>query len=117
MKTTFAGNFVNLSETLQIAVYSRDGQAWVAERRHQRWTLHPAATWLHQAGFSVRRRMLDEAALGDITADCAVQIDKLHAECGKPWDLLQSLSDAVRKGIAAVATTRRLPLAPRVRRI
>jgi hypothetical protein len=89
------GNLLRLSETREIAIYQRNGVAWVADFGGGRGELFTVGEWfaLNGRGSALRRVGCD--ASDPLPADVIERIERLHsAEDQAPlYDLLARLRD------------------------
>ena len=92
-----SGNLLLLGKRHEIAIYLRDGTAWVAEFRDGRGELFTVSTWfsLNQGGRVLRRMDLD--SITPLPEEVMERIERLHLRVEK-----QSESPAIRRGIAAL---------------
>ena len=72
------GSLLRLSETREIAIYQRDGVAWVADFRGGRGELFTAGEWfaLNGRGSALRRAGPD--SMVPLPADVIGRIERLH---------------------------------------
>ena len=82
-----SGNLLRLGEGREIAIYLRDGTAWVAEFKDGRGELFTVSTWfsLNQGGRVLRRMDLD--SITPLPEDIAERIERLHLRMEKQNDV------------------------------
>ena len=78
------GSLMRLGNQREIAIYLRDGTAWVADFRGGRGELLTAGAWfaLNQDRWALRRATLD--AVTPLPADIVRRIENLHRPTAKP---------------------------------
>ncbi len=78
------GNLLRLGERHEIAIYLRDGMAWVADFKAGRGEVFTASAWfsLNQGGNVLRRMALD--SITPLPEDVAERIECLHRRMAKP---------------------------------
>ena len=72
------GNLLRLGETREIAIYLRDGVAWVADFRGARGELFSARAWFALNGRSSVLRRAGLASIAPLPADVIERIARLH---------------------------------------
>ena len=92
-----SGNLLRLGERREIAIYLRDGTAWVAEFKDGRVELFTVSTWfsLNQGGRALRRMDLD--SITPLPEDVAERIERLHLHMEKRNDV-----PIIRRALAAL---------------
>jgi hypothetical protein len=78
------GNLLRLSARREIAIYLRDGTAWVADFRDGHGEVCPAGAWfaLNQDRWALRRAARD--AITPLSADMVRRIENLHRQMEQP---------------------------------
>lgn len=78
------GNLVRLGERHEIAIYLRDGMAWVADFKAGRGEVFAASAWfsLNRGGSALRRMAHD--SIMPLPEDVAERIEYLHRRMAKP---------------------------------
>jgi hypothetical protein len=78
------GSLMRLGNHREIAIYLRDGMAWVADFRGGRGEVSTAGAWfaLNQDRWALRRATLD--AVTPLPADIVRRIENLHCPAVKP---------------------------------
>lgn len=78
------GSLLKLGNQREIAIYLRDGTAWVADFRGGRGEVSTAGAWftLNQDRWALRRATLD--AVTPLPADVVQRIENLHRPAAKP---------------------------------
>ena len=72
------GNLLQLGECREIAIYRRDGVAWVADFRGPRAELSTARAWFALNGRSSLLRRAAPASIVPLPADVIERIERLH---------------------------------------
>ena len=82
-----SGNLLRLGEQREIAIYLRDGAAWVAEFKDGRGELFAVSTWfsLNQGGRVLRR--MDLGSITPLPEDVMERIERLHLRREKQNDV------------------------------
>ena len=82
-----SGNVLRLGERREIAIYLRNGTAWVAEFKDGRGELVTVGTWfsLNQGGRVLRR--MDLESITPLPEDIAERIERLHLRMEKQNDV------------------------------
>ena len=78
------GNLLRLSARREIAIYLRDGMAWVTDFRDGHGEVCPAGAWfaLNQDRWALRRAARD--AITPLSADMVRRIENLHRHLEQP---------------------------------
>jgi hypothetical protein len=81
---SFHGNLLSLSKRREIAIYVRDGTAWVADFKDGHGEVSTAGGWfaLNQDRWALRRAALD--ATTPLPADIMQRIEYLHPRMAQP---------------------------------
>ena len=72
------GNLLRFSETREIAIYQRDGVAWIADFRGARAELFTACEWFALNGHGSLVRRAGPASIVPLPADVIERIERLH---------------------------------------
>ena len=82
-----SGNLLRLGERREIAIYLRNGTAWVADFKDGRGELFTVSTWfsLNQGGRALRRMDLD--SITPLPEDVMERIERLHRRTAKKNDV------------------------------
>lgn len=104
------GNLLRLSERREIAIYLRDGAAWVADFNNGRGELFFASAWYSMSG---GRRLAHAQRRGEVEVisplpEAVVQrIEALHRRMARPV-----IGPAVRRALASLVDAFRHPRSP-----
>lgn len=81
------GSLLRIGERREIAIYLRDGTAWVADFKGSHGEISTAGAWfaLNQDRWAVRRATLD--AVAPLHQDIEKRIERLHRRIEKPNDV------------------------------
>src|SRR3979490_1466401 len=72
------GTLLRFSETREIAIYQRDGVAWIADFRGARAELFTACEWFALNGHGSLVRRAGPASIGGLPADVIERMERLH---------------------------------------
>jgi hypothetical protein len=78
------GSLLRIGERREIAIYLRDGTAWVTDFKHGHGVVSTAGAWfaLNQDRWALRRATLD--AITPLPADIVQRIENLHRRMAQP---------------------------------
>jgi len=72
------GNLLRLGETREIAIYRRNGAAWVADFRGKRGELFTVGEWFALNGGGAALRRAGRESIDPLPADVIDKIERLH---------------------------------------
>ena len=101
------GNLLRLSERREIAIYLRDGAAWVADFNNGLGTLYIASAWYSMGGGRVlahAQRRGEVETVSPLPEEVARRIESLHRRMEAP-----TVGPAVRRVLIAMLTVFRHP--------
>ena len=105
--TPIEGNLLRLGERREVAIYLREGVAWVAEFNNGRATLHSVSEW-HSSGSGralVHAQRRGEVEIISPLPEAVVQrIEALHQRMARPV-----IGPAVRRALASLVAAFRYP--------
>jgi hypothetical protein len=106
------GNLLRIGDRREIAIYARDGTAWVAEFNDRHGALFPLSTWLslNQGGRVLRR--MDLGTITPLPRDVAERIERLHNRVQDKTDVLV-MPRATTKLFGGLARLLHQPFGPR----
>ena len=92
------GSLLRLSETREIAIYQRDGVAWIADFRSGRGELFTVGEWFALNGRGSALRRAGPASIAPLPAQVIERIARLHGEAERAP--LAALAARLRNGLA-----------------
>lgn len=80
-----SGSLLRLNDGRSVAIYLRDGMAWVAEFRGSRGRLLSVGEWhcFHARGMAHAQRRGEAEILSPIPGDVVARIERLHRRVGE----------------------------------